>query len=132
VLSRVHSDLPVDVEDVLTRTIGACIEVHRQLGPGFLESIYHRAVCIELCERGMAFEEEKAVNIRYKGYLLHGQRLDLIVESRVVLEIKAVSQLHEIHGGQVISYLKATGLRAGLLMNFNVPVMKAGIRRITL
>jgi GxxExxY protein len=118
------------LEDVFTRTIGACIEVHRHLGPGFLESIYHRAVCIELRERGMAFEEEKAVNVRYKGYLLHGQRLDLIVESQLVLEIKAVSQLEEIHGSQVVSYLKAIGLRAGLLANFNTTVMKAGIRRI--
>ena len=114
----------------MTRTIGACIEVHRYLGPGFLESIYHRAVCIELRERGMSFEEEKKVGITYKGHLLQGQRLDLIVEARLVLEVKAVSQLEEIHGSQVVSYLKATGLRAGLLANFNAVVMKAGIRRI--
>ncbi len=129
-LNRVPSNLPPDVEDVLTRTIGACIEVHRHLGPGFLESIYRRAVCVELRERGMAFEEEKTVSVRYKGHLLHGHRLDLIVESRVVLEIKAVSQLEAIHGSQVVSYLKSTGLRAGLLANFNAVVMKAGIRRI--
>jgi GxxExxY protein len=114
----------------MARVIGACIEVHRHLGPGFLESVYHRAVCIELAERGMSFEEEKNVGISYKGHLLHGQRLDLIVETRVVLEVKAVSQLEEIHGSQVVSYLKATGLRAGLLANFNCVVMKAGIRRI--
>lgn len=114
----------------MTRTIGACIEVHRHLGPGFLESIYHRAVCIELGERGMSFEKEKSVQIVYKSHHLHGQRLDLIVESKVILDVKAVSQLEEIHGSQVVSYLKATGLRAGLLANFNAVVMKAGIRRI--
>lgn len=129
-LTRARSDLPPDVEDVMTRVIGVCIEVHRHLGPGFLESIYHRAVCVELRERGMSFDEEKAVNVVYKGHVLHGHRLDLIVESRVVLEIKAVSQVEEIHGSQVVSYLRATGLRAGLLANFNAVVMKAGIRRI--
>jgi GxxExxY protein len=130
VLNRATSDLPRDVEDVITRVIGACIEVHRHLGPGFLESIYHRAVCIELRERGPSFETEKTVEILYKGQHLHGQRLDLIVESKVVVDVKAVSQLEEIHASQVASYLKATGLRAGLLANFNAVVMKAGIRRI--
>jgi GxxExxY protein len=130
VLNRATSDLPRDVEDVITRVIGACIEVHRHLGPGFLESIYHRAVCIELRERGLSFEKEKTVEILYKGQHLHGQRLDLIVESKVVVDVKAVSQLEEIHVSQVVSYLKATGLRAGLLANFNAVVMKAGIRRI--
>jgi GxxExxY protein len=129
-LDRAHSDLPPDVEDTMTRTIGACIEVHRHLGPGFLESIYHRAVCIELEERGIAFEKDRALEVVYKGRILQGQRLDIVVESRLVLEVKAVSQLEEIHGSQVVSYLKATGLRAGLLANFNAAVMKAGIRRI--
>lgn len=129
-LTRVHSDLPPEVEDVMTRVIGACIEVHRHLGPGFLESIYHRAVCIELRERGMQFDEEKSVNVAYKGHVIHGLRIDLIVESKLVLEIKAISQLEEIHGSQVVSYLRASGLRAGLLANFNAVVMKAGIRRI--
>lgn len=129
-LHTAKSDLPQDVEDVLSRVIGACIEVHRHLGPGFLESIYHRAVWIELKERGLAFEVEKSIAIVYKGKVLQGQRLDLIVESKVVLEVKAVSQLEEIHGSQVVSYLRATGLRAGLLANFNAVVMKRGIRRI--
>lgn len=129
-LNRISNDLPPHVEDVMTRVIGACIEVHRHLGPGFLESIYHRAVCVELQLRGVAFDKEKSLTIVYKGHHLQGHRLDLIVESCLVLEIKAVSQLEEIHGSQVVSYLKATGLQAGLLVNFNVPVLKAGIRRI--
>lgn len=114
----------------MSRVIGACIEVHRHLGPGFLESVYHRAVCIELGIRGVPYDEQKVIDVVYKGHRLQGQRLDLIVDSRVVLEVKAVSQLEEIHGSQVVSYLKATGLRAGLLINFNAVVLKAGIRRI--
>ncbi len=129
-LSHARSNLPNDVEDVMTKAIGACIEVHRHLGPGFLESVYHRAVCIELEERRIPFEVEKTIAVVYKGHRVHGQRLDLVVDSKVVLEVKAVSQLEEIHGSQLVSYLRATGLRAGLLANFNATVMKAGIRRI--
>ena len=129
-LTRVPSDLPPDVEDVMHRVIGAAIEVHRHLGPGFLESIYHSALCVEFRERGISFELERAIAVVYKGHPLHSHKLDLIVESRVVVEVKAVAQLEEIHGSQVVSYLRATGLRAGLLLNFNATVMKAGIRRI--
>jgi GxxExxY protein len=129
-LTHANSDLPADVEDVMTRVIGACIEVHRHLGPGFLGSIYHRAVCLELQDRGISYNTEKSIPVLYKGRPRHGHRVDLIVESKVVLEVKAVSQLEEIHGSQVVSYLRATGLRAGLLANFNSVVMKAGLRRI--
>ena len=129
-LSRVPSTLPAEVDDVMTRVIGACIEVHRHLGPGFLESTYHRAVCVELTERGIAYEKGKRVTISYKGHSISEQFIDLVVESCVVVEIKAVSQLEEIHGSQVVSYLRATRLRAGLLVNFNKPVLKAGLRRI--
>ncbi len=114
----------------MSRVIGACIEVHRHLGPGFLESTYHRAVCIELDERGLSFEKGKHVTISYKGRTLTDQFIDLVVESCLVVEIKAVAQLEEIHGSQVVSYLRATELRAGLLVNFNKPVLRAGIRRI--
>ena len=129
-LTRVPSTLPPDIEDVMSRVIGACIEVHRHLGPGFLESTYHRAVCIELDERGLSFEKGKHVTISYKGRTLTDQFIDLVVESCLVVEIKAVAQLEEIHGSQVVSYLRATELRAGLLVNFNKPVLRAGIRRI--
>jgi GxxExxY protein len=130
VLTRVPTNLPAEVEDTLFRVIGAAIEVHRHLGPGYLESIYHRALCVELRLRGISFEVERRIEVAYKGEVLHGQKLDLIVESLVVVEVKAVSQLEEIHGSQVVSYLRATGLRAGLLINFNAVVLKAGIRRI--
>ena len=131
-LNRVPSDLPQQVEDVMNRVIGAGIEVHRQLGPGFLESVYHDAMCIELGERSLRFDVERRVLVEYKGRSLAYHKLDLIVESCVVVEVKAVSQLEEIHGAQLVAYLRSTGLRAGLLMNFNKPVLKAGLRRIVL
>ena len=129
-LTRVPSTLPPDVDAVMFRVIGAAIEVHRHLGPGFLESIYQRALCIELGERGVSFEKKARIEVVYKGRTLHGQELDLIVDSRVVVEVKAVASILAIHESQLVSYLKATRLRAGLLINFNVPILKAGIRRI--
>ena len=129
-LTRVPSTLPADVEEMLSRVIGAAIEVHRHLGPGYLESTYHRALCVELRLRGIPFEYKRSIKVNYKGQQIVGQQLDLIVDSKVVVEIKAVSQLEEIHSKQVVAYLRATGLRAGLLINFNVAVLRDGIRRI--
>lgn len=131
-LTRVTSPLAADIEDVLHRIIGAAIEVHRHLGPGYLESIYHRALAVEFQERGISYATDTRIDVIYKGRCLQGYRLDLIVESCVIVEVKAVSQLDLIHSSQVVSYLKATGLRAGLLLNVNSVVMKTGIRRIVL
>lgn len=131
-LTRVPSNLPADVEAVMFRVIGAAIEVHRHLGPGYLESTYHRALCIELRLRGIPFEFERRIDVVYKGESIQGQKLDLIVDRKIIVEVKAVSQLEEIHGSQLVSYLRSTGMRAGLLINFNVVVLKAGIRRIVL
>lgn len=131
-LIRVPSTLPPDVEETISTVLGAALEVHRHLGPGFLESIYQRAMCIELSDRRIAFDQKKRFTVGYKGRPLHGQELDLLVESKVIVEVKAVSQLEAIHGSQVVSYLRATGLRAGLLINFNTPLLKGGIRRIVL
>src|SRR5262245_61826505 len=86
VLSRVPSDLPPPVENVMNRIIGACIEVHRHLGPGFLESAYHRATCIELRERGLALEVKKRIDVEYKGHPVAWYELDLVVESCVIVE----------------------------------------------
>jgi len=110
--------------------VGAAIEVHRLLGPGFLESIYEEALCVELAVREISFERQKEINVIYKGHQIGRQRIDLLVGQALIVELKTVEELAEIHKAQVISYLKATGLPLGLLINFNVPVLKNGIQRI--
>ena len=117
--------------DALAReTIGAAIEVHRVLGPGFLESIYEEALCVELGLRGIPFARQVPVEISYKGRSLGETRLDLIVAGQLIVELKAVSQILPIHLSQLVSYLKAFRRRVGLLINFDVPVLKTGIRRV--
>ena len=129
---RIESRLSDDLEKLVRDVIGCCLAVHRELGPGLLEAIYTRAVGMELGARGIPFEAEKAVPVLYRGRPLCHQRLDLFIDKRVVLEIKSVDLLHLIHRAQVISYLRVTGARVGLLVNFNVPVLKQGIRRVVL
>jgi GxxExxY protein len=119
-------------EKVMTRAIGCGIAVHRVLGPGFKECIYHQALRLELESQGLRFESDKDILVKYKEWSIPGQRIDLIVERLVLVELKAVPKLREFHRDQVISYLKTTGLRAGLLLNFHAPVLKAGLRRIVL
>jgi GxxExxY protein len=116
----------------MTRIIGAAIAVHRELGPGFLESLYRRAMCLELSARGLTFECERGIKVPYRNREVPGQRIDLIVEGCVVVELKSVLRLDEIHRAQLISYLRATGLRAGLLINFRVPALRLGLRRVVL
>jgi GxxExxY protein len=129
---RVSSTLPADIENLVTETIGCCLAVHRELGPGLLEGIYARAIGIELQARSISFAIEKAVPVAYRGTLLCHQRIDLLVDDRLVVEIKSVDRLAPIHVAQVISYLRVTGARIWLLVNFNVPILKQGIRRIVL
>ncbi len=93
-------------------------EVHNCLGPGFTEDIYEKAVCYEFSVRGIPYEEQKAYQILYKGVPMGTYRLDIVVDNKIILELKAISALQEIHKQQVISYLKATGLRLGILVNF--------------
>lgn len=119
-------------ERIVTVAIDAAVTVHRELGPGFRERIYKRAYCLELDSRGLKFETEKPIEVKYREWLIPGQRIDLIVESVVLVEIKAVPRLRSLHRCQVISYLKTTGLRVGLLLNFNAPLMKQGLQRIVL
>jgi GxxExxY protein len=116
----------------MTRVIDRAIAVHRALGPGFLESIYKKAMCIALRKAGIQFEREKPIEVIYDGEAIRGQRVDLIVEGVIVVELKAVSRLEEVHEAQLISYLKTTGLRGGLLVNFRVPLLHRGIKRIVL
>ena len=127
---RVTSPLPEETERVMTQTIGCAIEVHRRLGPGFLEGIYKKAMCLELTAQGMSFQREKPLTVMYRETPLRGQRLDLLVEGCVIVELKAVSGLEQIHRAQVISYLHAASLRAGLLINFRVPLLVRGLERI--
>lgn len=118
--------------DLITRTvIGAAIEVHRGLGPGLLESAYQNCLARELMVQGVAFEREKELPVIYKGLALDcGYRLDFLVDGVVVVEIKAVESLARIHKAQVLTYLKLGGWELGLLLNFNVAVLREGIQRV--
>lgn len=124
--------IPQEIEDVGYRLIGCAITVHRILGPGFKEVIYARALCLELGEAGLKYECEKRILVRYKRWDLPGHNLDLIVGGCVVAELKALPRLANVHRRQVVSYLKATGFRLGYVINFNVDVLKEGIRRVAL
>lgn len=120
-------------KDPLTdRIIGCAITVHRELGPGLLESAYHAAMCVELAVHDLAFERERLVPVLYRRVRIGEYRPDLIVEGRVVVEIKSVQHLDPVFAAQVLTYLRITGLRTGLLLNFNRPVLKDGIRRFAL
>jgi len=119
--------------DPLTeKIIGAAIEVHRILGPGLLESIYEEALCVELELRGILCQRQVEVDVHYKGRTIKGQRIDLLVDGQVVVELKAVAALSDVATAQVLSYLKATGLKRGLLINFSAPRLVNGIKRISL
>ena len=125
-----YAPIPEDDEELARRVIGAAIEVHRLLGPGFLESIYRRALCHELSILKIPFEYEKELLVPYKDIRIPGQRLDILVAGRILLELKTVDALAPIHQAQLLSYLKATGLRLGFLINFKVLVLKDGIKRL--
>ena len=131
-LNRTNSSLPTELELLIESTIGCCLNVHKELGPGLNEGIYARACCIELRATGLRFEREKAVVIRYRDKLLCHQRIDLLVEQKLIVEVKSVERLHPLHLAQTVGYLRVTGLRAGLLVNFNVPLLRDGIRRVVL
>ena len=113
--------------------IGAAITVHRELGPGLLESVYEKCLAFELADRGLSVTAQKEIPVRYKNLTFDCSfRADLIVENKVLIELKSIDQLSPIHTSQVITYLKLTGLRTALLINFNVPVLKTGLKRISL
>ena len=105
--------------------------MHRSLGPGLLESAYHACLCQELRYRGISYRDQVALPVRYRTvYVECGYRLDLVVENCVIVEIKAVRRVHPIHKAQLLTYLKLTGVRLGLLINFNVEVLRSGISRV--
>lgn len=118
--------------DGTDEVIGALIEVHRHLGPGLMESAYEACLCAELSERRLKFERQRPLPISYKSVHLDcGYRLDLVVEDRILLELKAVERLLPIHEAQVITYLRLSRLPVGLLVNFNVTALRNGLRRLT-
>ncbi len=120
----------MDLNKITNAVIGAAIEVHRGLGSGLLESAYHECLCKELSLRGIHFEREKPLRLEYKGLELEcGYRLDILIANSVVVEIKSVETLIPVHEAQLITYLKLGGWKIGLLINFNVAVLKDGIRR---
>ncbi len=111
--------------------IGAAIEVHKVLGPGLLESAYENCLCHELQIKNVIFERQKPLPVTYKGVNLdYGYRLDVVVQGMLVLEVKACDKIERIHQAQLLTYLKLSGLSLGLLLNFNVPVMRDGIVRV--
>ena len=129
---RLKSRLPDELEGLITEVIGAAIEVHRNLGPGFIESVYEYALCHELELRDIPYERQKEILVPYKDITISGQRLDLLVDGRLILELKAVEEISKVHEAQILSYLKSTGIRIGLIINFNVKHVKDGIRRMVL
>ena len=119
------------LNDISHRVIGAGIEVHRQIGPGLLEGVYVECLAAELADSGLAVEREVAVPIHYKGKeVTKPLRLDLLVENCLIVDAKSVDALLPVHAAQVLTYLRMTGLKLGLLLNFNVDVMRQGVKRI--
>jgi GxxExxY protein len=121
----------MDINALSSKVIGAAIEVHKTLGPGLLELAYEECLCHELSLRGISFERQKPLPVEYKGKKLDcGYRLDIIVENTIILELKSCEKIEPIHKAQLLTYLKLSGLNLGLLLNFNVPVVRDGIVRI--
>ncbi len=117
--------------ELTDRVIGDCIEIHRALGPGLLESAYEECLCYELSDAGIPFERQKPLPVVYKDVTLDcGYRLDLVVADKLIVELKSVESLLPIHEAQLLTYLKLSGLTLGLLINFNVAMLKQGIKRI--
>lgn len=121
-----------DTDRIASAVIGAALEVHRYLGAGYLERLYKDALAIELKQRGISFKQQTELSVTHQGGTIGTQRLDLLDADKLIVELKAVDILLPLHKAQVISYLKASGKSLGLLINFNVPVLKQGIQRIVL
>ena len=119
-----------ELNELTKQIIGAAIEVHRHLGPGLLETAYEACLAYELQQLGLSFERQKALPLVYKEIRLdQGYRIDLLVERKVVVELKVVERIGPVHEAQVLSYLRFSGCKIGLLLNFNVKLLKDGIRR---
>ena len=126
---KVERRLDENTELLIKTIIGAAIEVHKELGPGFLEKVYEQAMSLELTHRGLSYARQVPIDVYYKNIIVHGQVLDMLVEGKVILELKSVAELLPIHEAQIISYLKSTKISAGLLINFKERLVKDGIKR---
>ena len=124
------SELGPEMDQLTHSVIAAAIEVHRQLGPGLDESLYEAAMVIEFRLRNIEFARQVIVNVDYKGESIGERRLDFVIEKKLLVELKAVEQLAPVHKAQVLTYLKITGLTLGLLINFNVEVLRDGVKRV--
>jgi GxxExxY protein len=121
----------MEINEITEKVIGAAIEVHRHLGPGLLESAYEECLCYELNQAGLRFERQVHLPIRYKGILLQSaHRMDLVVEDAVVVELKATEEMPPLYSAQILTYLRSAQKPVGLLINFNVPALKDGLKRI--
>lgn len=129
-----HSDGQVDdrVEELAHEVIGAAIEVHRELGPGFPEAVYEQALSHELQFRNISFVQQAMIHVQYKGRMVGEGRVDLLIADSLIVELKTVEAIAPVHAAQVVAYLKATQQKLGLLINFNVPRLKDGLKRIIL
>ena len=132
-LRRTVADLPPETNKISGKIIDSAFEVHNTLGPGLLEGVYETCMSYELAKRGLIFLKQNILPIQYKDVLLDAAlRIDLLVENQVVVELKAVEKLLPVHEAQMLTYLKLTKCRLGLLLNFNVPALKTGIKRTIL
>ncbi len=123
----------MEFDELSNRVIGCAIEVHRHLGPGLLESAYEQCLGIELSTKGILFELQSELHVEYRGRTVDcGYRIDVLVDNALILELKSVEKLMPIHDAQLLTYLKLAGIRTGLLINFNVPLLKDGIKRMVL
>ena len=118
------------LDELAKKVIGSAIEVHRNLGPGYLESVYENSLAIEFTKRNIQYRRQSEVQVNYKGENVGQGRLDFLIENQLIVELRTTEKLLPIHKAQVISYLKATGINLGLLVNFNIPVLKYGIQRV--
>ncbi len=123
----------MEFENITREIIGAAIEVHKQLGPGLLESAYEECLIFELQQKGYKVERQKPVPVIYKEIKLdYGYRIDVLVENKVLLELKSIEAIAPVHEAQILTYMKFSGIKIGLLMNFNVTVLKNGLKRFVL
>jgi GxxExxY protein len=123
----------ISFDALSARVVDSAFTVHKTMGPGLLESVYHECLCLEMTTRGIPFEKQKSIPVFYNEQKLDSTfRLDIVVDNQIILEIKAIEKLLPIHTAQILNYLKISKLKTGLLINFNTPLFKDGIKRISL